>query len=202
MKKRIAAVLAMATICVLLLGTIQTQQLQQNMANKVLRFHVLANSDAKEDQELKIQVRDAVGTLMAEKLKNADSLEKSEEIVQQSLEEIEQTAEKIIVREGYTYPVQAMLTNCVFPEKNYGMFTFPAGNYQALRVVIGAGEGQNWWCVMYPNLCFSGSMYEVDAQSQEKLREVLTGEEYSAVLEEGNYTVKFKILEIMNRVLE
>lgn len=202
MKRKLLAVLASAFVCVVLLGTIRTEQLQQDMADKVLRFHVLANSDEEQDQELKLKVRDAVGTLMAEKLRDADTLEKSREIVQESLSEIERTAADTIEQEGYGYPVQAALTSCAFPEKTYGMFTFPAGNYEALRVVIGEGQGHNWWCVMYPNLCFSGSMYEVDEQSGEVLREALSEEEYAAVLEEGNYKVKFKILGFMNRVLE
>lgn len=202
MKKRILAVFISAFACIVLMGVIRTEQIQQNMAKKVLRFHVLANSDEQEDQELKLKVRDAVGTLMSEKLVTSGSLEDSRKIVQENLTEIEQTAEETIRQEGYNYPVQASLAECSFPEKTYGEFTFPAGEYEALRVVIGEGEGHNWWCVMYPNLCFSGSMYEVDEQSGETLREVLTEEEYAAVLEEGNYKVKFKILGFMNRVLE
>lgn len=202
MIKRLFATFGAAAVCVLFLTTIHTQQMQQDMAGRVLRFHVLANSDSEQDQELKLKVRDEIGTMMAEKLQGAVSLEESREIVSENLQEIEDTAKNTITAEGYSYPVTAVLENCVFPEKTYGMFTFPAGNYEALRVVIGEGEGHNWWCVMYPNLCFSGSMYEVDEQSGEVLRETLSEEEYAAVLEEGNYKVKFKILEIINHMLE
>lgn len=202
MKKRLLATFAAVAVCVLLLATIHTEQMQQDMAGRVLRFHVLANSDSEQDQALKLKVRDEIGTMMAEKLQGAASLEESREIVSENLQEIEVTAENTIAASGYTYPVKAVLENCSFPEKTYGMFTFPAGNYEALRVVIGEGEGHNWWCVMYPNLCFSGSMYEVDEQSGEVLRETLSEEEYAAVLKEGNYKVKFKILGFMNRMLD
>lgn len=202
MKKRLFATFAAVAVCVLLLAAIHTQQMQQDLAGRVLRFHVLANSDSEQDQELKLKVRDEIGTMMAEKLQDVDSLDECREIVRENLQKIETLAENTIAAAGYTYPVKAVLENCTFPEKTYGMFTFPSGNYEALRVVIGEGEGHNWWCVMYPNLCFSGSMYEVDEQSGETLRETLSEEEYAAVLEEGNYKIKFKILRFMNRVLE
>lgn len=202
MKKRLLAVCMAAAACVLLSTTIHTALLQQQMSQKVLRFHVLANSDSQADQALKYAVRDSVGTMMAEKLQNVDSLEESTEVVTANLQEIETCAAQVIAAQGYDYPVHAALEECEFPEKSYGDYTFPSGNYEALRVVIGAGEGHNWWCVMYPNLCFANSMYEVDASSGEKLREVLDPEEYAAVLKSGNYKVRFKMLGFLNRVLE
>lgn len=191
-----------AFCCVLLLGTIRTELLQQSISDKILRFHVLANSDTAKDQKLKLKVRDAVGDYMSDRLKEADSRKESEDIVKVSIPQIEQVAAGIIQEEGYAYPVEASLENCSFPEKTYGDFTFPAGEYEALRVVIGEGEGHNWWCVMYPNLCFSGSVYAVDTQSGEKLSEELTQEEYAAILEGGDFKVQFKILKFMNQVLE
>lgn len=202
MKKYIVGTMVTAFCCVLLLGTIRTELLQQGISDKILRFHVLANSDTREDQELKLKVRDAVGIYMSDRLKEADSLEESESIVQEYIPEIEQVAAGVIQEAGYQYTVNASLENCGFPEKTYGNYTFPAGEYEALRVVIGQGEGHNWWCVMYPNLCFSGSLYEVDAQSGEKLSAELTNEEYAAILESRDYEVQFKILKFMNYVLE
>lgn len=202
MKKRILAVCLAATACILLSTTIQTRCLQQSMAQKVLRFHVLANSDSTEDQELKLKVRDRVGTVMADKLKDVKTLDEGTLVVEQNLGVIEDCAAAVIAEEGYRYPVSVALENCMFPEKTYGAYTFPGGEYEALRVVIGSGEGHNWWCVMYPNLCFANSMYEVDDTSDEKLREVLDPEEYAAVLESGNFKVRFKMLGFLNRVLE
>lgn len=202
MKRYIFGTMAAAAGCVLLLGTIRTEILQQGISGKILRFHVLANSDSGEDQALKLKVRDAVGNYLAEPLGETGSLEESEAVVEEMIPEIEQVAAAVVEGEGYQYTVDASLENCEFPEKTYGDYTFPAGEYQALRLVIGEGEGHNWWCVMYPNLCFSGSMYQVDEQSGEKLQAELTNEEYAAILQSRDYKVQFGILKFMNRMLE
>ena len=98
--------------------------------------------------------------------------------------------------EGYDYAVKASISDTKFPKKTYGSYTFPKGEYRALKVVIGSGSGQNWWCVMYPNLCFSGSVYEViDEDSKEELRAVLTEEEYAEIMAEGQLRVRFKYLD-------
>ena len=202
MKRYILGTIAAAAGCVLLLGTIRTELLQQSISEKILRFHILANSDSGKDQALKLKVRDAVGTYLAEALAEAASLEESTAIVEERITGIEQVAAAVIEEEGYQYSVDASLENCEFPEKTYGEYTFPAGEYQALRLVIGEGGGHNWWCVMYPNICFSGSMYQVDEESGEKLQAELTNEEYAAILHNGDYKVRFGILKFMNRMLE
>lgn len=174
---------------------IRQQSLQQGIAEKILRFHVLAASDTKEDQELKLKVRDAVGVYMEEELADALNKSESEELVRLHLGEIEAVAEQTIKEAGYDYPVTASLAYVEFPEKTYGAYVFPAGTYEALEVVIGEGKGHNWWCVMYPNLCFSGSVYEVvDEEAEERLREVLSTEEYEAVFSSGNVKVEWKSL--------
>lgn len=90
------------------------------------------------------------------------------------------------------------LTDTDFPVKTYGAYTFPAGNYEALEIVIGAGKGHNWWCVMYPNMCFSDTMYEViDEDARSSLKRVLSEDEYQQVLASGDYQVKFKSFEIL-----
>ena len=182
---------------VLFLGGIKIRQqsLQQGIAEKILRFHVLAASDTKEDQELKLKVRDAVGVYMEEGLADALNKSESEELVRLHLGEIEAVAEQTIKEAGYDYPVTASLAYVEFPEKTYGAYVFPAGTYEALEVVIGEGKGHNWWCVMYPNLCFSGSVYEVgEEEAEERLREVLSTEEYEAVFSSGNVKVEWKSL--------
>lgn len=182
---------------VLFLGGIKIRQqsLQQGIAEKILRFHVLAASDTKEDQNLKLKVRDAVGIYMEENLKGALDKSESEAIVRTHLGEIEAVAEQTIKEAGYDYPVTASLAYVEFPEKTYGAYVFPSGTYEALEVVIGEGKGHNWWCVMYPNLCFSGSVYEVvDEEAEERLREVLSTEEYEAVFSSGNVKVEWKSL--------
>lgn len=189
----------------LMCGVLYTKAawLQHDISEKVLRFHVLANSDDEADQNLKLAVRDAVGSYMQKKLAGVDDLEECEQIVNGNLDEIQEVAAETIAQNGYDYDVTAELEYTSFPVKSYGSYTFPAGEYEALRVVIGEGKGHNWWCVMYPNMCFSGSMYEVvDEKAGEKLREVLTTEEYEKVLAEGNYQIQLKYFSFLNPYLK
>ena len=179
------------------MGCKKQYQLQQQLAEKVLRFHVLANSDSIDDQNLKLAVRDAVGGFMQEKTRNLESKTACENMVIEQISEIEDVAEQVIKEAGYSNEVHAELKKCKFPIKTYGDYTFPAGKYDALKVTIGKGRGQNWWCVMYPNMCFENSMYEVvNEESEENLRAVLDEEEYQAVLNSGKYEVRFWLLEI------
>ncbi len=191
-------VTAMAFISILWYG--RQYYVQHQLAEKVLRFHVLANSDSSMDQELKLSVRDAIGVYLQEQLKTVTDKADSEARIAECLPEIEELAEEVIKENGFAYPVQAELTECRFPVKTYGDYTFPAGTYDALKVTIGAGEGQNWWCVMYPNMCFENSMYEVvDENAGKELRKVLDEEEYQAVLRSGDYEVRLWIFDIFDK---
>lgn len=200
MKKLLVGVLAAAAVCSLLLGVIHTQQMQQDIAGKVIRFHVRANSDSASDQQLKLKVRDAVGSFLTEKLKDAKTQKESQKLVRENLDQICTIADETIRDAGYSYPVSAELGSCEFPEKHYGMLTFPAGQYEALHMEIGTGAGHNWWCVLYPNLCFSGSLYRTDDRANcEKLEQVLSPEECQAVMESKNYRVRFRLLELFQK---
>jgi stage II sporulation protein R len=170
--------------------------LQQSIATKILRFHILANSDSDEDQTVKIKVRDAVGQMMEEKLSGSNGLSETEQIVEENLDEIVAVAKQTLEENGYHYGATAKLANVEFPVKTYGDYTFPAGEYEALQVTLGEGQGHNWWCVLYPNMCFQGSVYEVvDESSDEALREVLSEDEYADVFEHGKFQIRFKFLE-------
>lgn len=182
------------------LHTIETKAesdpLQPAIAEKILRFHVLANSDEEADQRLKLKVRDAIGAYLEPQLAHADSMEDTRRIVNSNMEGILEIAKDTISEQGYDYEVDAELTRTDFPEKTYGEYTFPAGEYEALEVTIGEGAGHNWWCVLYPNMCFRGSVYEViDTEAGEALQEVLSPEEYEDVVSSGNFQVRFKFLE-------
>lgn len=169
---------------------------QEAIAEKILRFHVLANSDSEEDQEIKEIVRDAIGAYMEPKLAEAEDLAATRRIVEENLENIELLAGQVLEENGFSYGVNAALEYTEFPEKTYGAYTFPAGEYEALRVVLGEGQGHNWWCVLYPNMCFRGSVFEiVDEEAELALKEVLTPEEYADVFNSGEFQVRFKILE-------
>ncbi len=181
----------------------QRLEMQKGIAEKIIRFHVIANSDTKEDQDLKLAVRDAVGIKMSGILKEAGDRSRSETLICENMEDMKQTAEKVIAERGYDYDVDICLTDTDFPVKTYGAYTFPAGNYEALEIVIGAGKGHNWWCVMYPNMCFSDTMYEViDEDAKSSLKKVLSDEEYQKVLESGDYKVRFRYLTFLNQLCE
>lgn len=173
--------------------------LQEGIADKILRFHILANSDSEEDQAVKRQVRDEVGKMMAPLLEDAKDLKETRAIVLSHMDEIIRTAENALIERGYTYGASARLANVSFPVKTYGDYTFPAGEYDALEITLGAGGGQNWWCVLYPNMCFQGTVYEViEDGADEALREVLTPEEYADVFDSGRFEVRFRFLELFD----
>lgn len=201
-RKYIAAILftgilAGAMGMMALLGSAEKKDpLQPEIAQKILRFHILANSDSKEDQEVKLKVRDGIGHLMQDKLKEADGLSDSKKVVLDNLDEITETAEKILKENGFSYKVFSKLAKVDFPVKTYGDYTFPEGEYDALQVTLGEGEGHNWWCVLYPNMCFQGSVYEiVEEEADEKLQEILSPAEYADVFDSGKIQIRLKFLE-------
>lgn len=205
MKRWIKIVMVCAAAALLLSGMYQyrQQRLTEEIAGKIIRFHVRANSNTKADQALKLKVRDAIGTYMQPKLSGISDINISRKVVEENLKQVENTASGVIAAEGCTYDVKASLTVTDFPEKSYGPYTFPAGKYEALEVVIGAGGGHNWWCVMYPNLCFFNSTYEiVDQEAEKSLHQVLTQEEYQSLMEQKNYQVKFALVERIQKLLE
>ncbi|AKA71069.1 stage II sporulation protein R [Clostridium scatologenes] len=179
---------------------------QEDIASKIIRFHVIANSDSKSDQALKLKVRDKVLEYMQPKLKNSKSIDESREMIRKSNSEIITIAEDVIKKNGYNYAVKTTLSNENFPIKTYGNITLPQGKYEAYRIIIGDGEGQNWWCVMFPPLCFVDiTKGEVSYKETEKdMKKVLSPEEYkmidNQISNSGNKNsikVKFKILELL-----
>ena len=161
------------------------QLLQKQIAQEVLRFHVLANSDSPEDQAEKMRVKESVLSYMKEELSGTESLEETRNWAKNHLHEIEAVAES-------SYPVRAEVTTCQFPEKTYGDITFPAGTYEALRIEIGEAKGQNWWCVLYPNLCFVDAIHAVaPEEGKEELKEVLDEEAYEMVTSKTIFKIKW-----------
>ncbi len=148
----------------------------------IMRFHVRANSDTEEDQELKMAVKEDVVSFLKPLLENCESVADSKDIIVSNLQNIYTIAINTIVEQGYDYPVKVYVTEEEFPAKTYGDITFPAGKYQALRVDIGEAKGQNWWCVMYPPLCFiDESTAVVTEEGKEMLQENMTPQEYAAL---------------------
>lgn len=159
------------------------REIQQGIAGEVFRLHVIANSDTEKDQELKLKVKTRIVEYLKEILGEDAGLEETKEAVLTHLTEIEQEAKNIIEEQGFDYPVEAVVEKTYFPEKTYGDCTFPAGEYEALKVKIGSAKGQNWWCVLYPSLCFLDDTYGiVTEEKKEDLKEVLTAEEFQEIL--------------------
>ena len=169
------------------------QQTVEAISAKVLRFHVIAKSDSENDQRRKLLVRDAVGEWMNLKLSDAKDKADCEQIIEQNKDQIKALAEQVLEEDGEAETVQVRLADVEFPDKVYGDYEFPAGTYRALQIIIGEGEGHNWWCVLYPNLCFSAEGYDVTGDgAKEELSKVLSPSEYKAILKEYKYKLGFK----------
>ena len=173
---------------------------------KLIRFHVIANSDTEEDQELKLKVRDAVIAYLQPKLEKSKSIEESEIIIKNEYGNLEEISNKVIVDNGYNYSVNIGLKYSYFPAKQYSSVVLPAGKYKALKIIIGEGNGKNWWCVMFPPLCFVDDQNGViDEKTDKKLKEILTQEEYDLIMakektEQQNLKIKFKITEVIQNL--
>lgn len=194
-KYGVAALVGGVLVCVLWSG-VYAANIQRGIADGVVRFHVLANSDTTADQNLKLDVRDAVLAAVGEKLEGCTSKGESMALLAAYKEEIRQTAAAEIARQGYDYPVSVSLVREDFPEKTYGNLVFPAGVYDAVRIEIGEAKGHNWWCVLYPQMCYVDAAWgEPTEEGRERLQENLTPEEYAVVsaAEQTNKAPKIKL---------
>lgn len=179
---------------------ISEARMQKHLAQEVLRFHVLANSDSKEDQGLKMKVKEQVIELLDQEMPDGMDVTDTTDWMRKHTDELETCAQHVIFENGYDYPVSAAVTTCYFPEKTYGDVTFPAGNYEALRIEIGAAKGHNWWCVLYPGLCFlDATNAVVPEEGKQKLQSVLTEEEYAQVTATTEFRVRWKLLAGLNK---
>ena len=174
-----------------------------SLENSVFRLHVIANSDSEEDQNLKYKIRDALLEYMNSICKNVNSKQEAISIANQNKNKFYEIARNIILESGYNYDVSIEIGNFSFPTKTYGDITLPHGFYDALRVKIGNAEGQNWWCVMFPPLCFVNvSSGIVPDESKENLKENLSVEEFNIISNENSSHIKFKfkLIELLNSV--
>jgi len=177
--------------CVTVLWSAHRAQLA--MAEKLVRLHVLANSDSEEDQQLKLQVRDAVLAAAQEALDDCTDREQAEAVLQRMLPELERSAEETLSLYGSDAAVSAVLSREMYPKRTYDTFALPAGEYLSLRVVIGEGAGRNWWCVVYPPLCLAATTEDV---AQSAAQAGFDEEEIALITaEEGGVAVRFKLLD-------
>ena len=176
-------------------------KLQRDIADKIIRFHVRANSDSKEDQALKLKVKDEVVSYLTESMKASDSKTDSITYIENHLDAITAIADATIKKEGYNYTATAYMTNEFFPTKTYGDVTVPCGNYDAFRIDIGSSSGQNWWCVLYPPLCFVQGSYGVATdESKMLLKNILDEDEFDYISNSSskNISYDFKFLDLFN----
>lgn len=169
------------------------ENISTNLSDNLFRLHVIANSDSNEDQNLKYIVRDSLLNYMNNICKDCKTKQEAIAIVQENINEFEKIASNTIKENGFDYNVSIKIGNFEFPTKTYGDISLPAGFYDALRVEIGDAKGQNWWCVMFPPLCFVDiSSGIVPDESKELMEDNLTKEEFALVSEDANSNIKFK----------
>ena len=180
---------------------------EEGLYDKVLRLHVIANSDSEEDQSLKLKVRDAVIDEVRSILEGCEDREEAMERLSdpENQSSIEEAARMRIENEGYSYPVTVTLCRETYPTKNYESFCFPSGEYASLKVEIGESEGRNWWCVLFPRLCLDAASETAGGSSNEEafISAGFTPEQYKIVTEsEGTqYEIRFKLLEVIKEAI-
>lgn len=201
--KKILSVLILGVMCLFIVGSslntrqalgVTEENVVEDISEKLIRFHVLANSDSYIDQDLKLRVKDEVLKYISPILNESQSLEESREILKREDKNIIKIAEDYIKSQGFDYTVETTLTRENFPVKEYGNIVLPQGEYEAYRILIGEGKGQNWWCVMFPPLCFidvTKGQVAYD-ETEEKMKDVLSEEEFKSVNKKEN-NVKFEL---------
>lgn len=182
------------------------ETVQADIATSLLRLHVVANSDSPHDQDLKLKVRDRVITEMNKLMNNSNSASLAKKIAENNLSNFEMIANDVLVKNGSNDKAVALLGSFPFPTETYGEVSLPAGDYEALKIVIGKGEGKNWWCVLFPPLCFIGvTAPQMSVSSKNTLKRTLTQEEYKLISSQHSelpVTIKFKLIEIINALIE
>lgn len=169
---------------------------EADIYDKVLRLHVVANSDSEADQELKLCVRDRILAVTQALGSDCTSLEEARELIEAELDTLELAAAEEIARQGFSYAVEVKLTEEQYPTKQYASLCFPAGKYLSLQVLIGDAVGQNWWCVLFPPLCLDAA----SKSNEDAFISVgFTAEQYKIITEteEPTYRARFKILELI-----
>ena len=183
-------------LCAALLWGAWSAQQQEELSRKMIRLHVIAHSDSTEDQALKLQVRDAVLDYATAVLQRSADMAAAQQELQRELPRIESIARAAVTAEGYDYGVTASLGQAEFPLKEYEGFSLPAGEYTALRLVIGEGAGQNWWCVVFPPLCTAAAC-EFDETA---LAAGLSEEDIALITESEGYVLKFRAMELWQQL--
>lgn len=192
MSKKLFVFLPLLLIFTLLFGSLSyTNDASNDISTKVLRMHVLANSNSIDDQRLKIAVKNNILKSTQELFTDCNNLEESIEIAQSNTELIKASAQEVIKKYNKNYDVKVYVDNEFFDVREYKDFTLPSGNYNTVKIIIGEGKGKNWWCVMYPAVCISACSDDFDKALTKEEKKLITSKKYIP---------KFKILEIINKI--
>lgn len=165
----------------------------QTVRDDVVRLHILANSDSQEDQQLKLKVRDAILNECPDLFKNAHSADEAQTVLGSGIDNLKNIAEKTVSENGYDYCVSVYLDEEYFTARSYNEVTLPAGKYNALKIIIGNGKGQNWWCVMFPSVC-------LPAAEGNSIDSVFNDSQKNLVINTSDYEVRFKIMEYIEMI--
>ncbi|MBE7064507.1 MAG: stage II sporulation protein R [Ruminococcaceae bacterium] len=180
--KRVVLTLLVSAVGIVTAGGVYSEKVFDDISSNVVRLHVIANSNSEYDQQLKLKVRDAVVEYSGEALKNCESQQDVLLLLERDMENIKSVAEDCLKREGSGYEARVSVGKCEFPAKSYGKYCFPDGEYQALRIEIGGAEGRNWWCVLFPPLCYiSENAVSVSSDAEQRMRENLSEEAFDTV---------------------
>jgi len=196
--KRFLIIFLLFIVYILLSVVSYSNAVSTDISNSVFRLHVIANSDSAEDQNLKYLVRDELIKYMNSICKNISSKEEAIKIANENKSELYNIAKKVINNNGFDYKVNIDIGNFSFPTKTYGDISLPAGFYDALKVEIGSSSGQNWWCVMFPSLCFVDISHGiVPEESKENLQNNMNEENYNLISSDTfEFKLKFKLVEL------
>ncbi len=200
MKKRILILSVLFTLYIFINCYFYASNSLNNIEDSVFRLHIIANSDSDEDQALKYKVRNNIISYMNKLCENSSSKEETIEIAKNHINDFKQIADKTIADNNFDYTSTVEIGNYKFPTKYYGDIALPSGNYDALEIKLGNSSGKNWWCVLYPSLCFVDvSSGVVPDSSKENLKNNLPDEEYALISENSpTYNFKFRIVEFFN----
>lgn len=194
----------MAVACIVCGIISYSRSVTDSISSEVVRFHVVANSDSTEDQLLKQKVRDEIIDFIEPLIKESDSVKETKYILKGCLPIIKEIAEEVVKDWGKDYEIYVALDKANFPTKSYGDIVLPAGEYEACRIIIGEGKGENWWCVMYPPLCYLDvATGVVPLEGKEQLESELSEEQYKLVSRqsENKYEIRFKLVDTINSLL-
>ena len=191
MKKRLVFIPLFLVFTFIFTIMTPTVSLCEDISKNVFRLHIVANSDSKQDQQLKLKVRDSILEISKTMFNGCDSVEASVKTANENIETIKETAKKTITEHGYNYAVKVSVDKEYFKTRYYDTFTLPAGVYDCLRIEIGEGKGHNWWCVLFPSVCLSGCTADFDGVLSEEEKKLITSDDY---------VVRFKAVEIYEKL--